>query len=111
MLSLPGFVIAVIDPFAQAMWGVSTWDRAQVLLIGAILAPGKRTVSAVLRVMGRADERNYARYHEVLSRAVWSGLEVSRILLRLLLSVFDTSAPLVFGLDETIERRRGEKIR
>ena len=58
MLSLPGFVIAVIDPFAQALWGVSTWDRAQVLVIGAILATGKRTVSAVLRVMGRAEERN-----------------------------------------------------
>jgi hypothetical protein len=111
MLSLPGFVIAVIDPFAQAMWGVSTWDRAQVLVIGAILATGKRTVSAVLRVMGRADERDYARYHEVLSRAVWSGLEVSRILLRLLLSHFDGGGPLVFGLDETIERRRGKKIK
>jgi hypothetical protein len=111
MLRLPAFVIAVIDPFAQAMWGVSTWDRAQVLLIGAILATGKRTVSAVLRVMGRAEERNYARYHEVLSRAVWSGLTVSRILLRMLLAQFDTGGPLVFGLDETIERRRGEKIK
>jgi hypothetical protein len=111
MLRLPSFVIAVIDPFAQVMWGEKVWARAQVLVIGAILATGKRTVSAVLRVMGRAGERNYGRYHEVLSRAVWSGLAASGILLRLLLRTFTSAEQvLVFGLDETIERRRGKKI-
>jgi hypothetical protein len=60
--------------------------------------------------MGLSQARNYAKYHQVLSRAVWSGVEVSAILLRLLLKTFDTGGPLVFGIDETIERRRGEKI-
>lgn len=67
-------------------------------------------MSAILRVMGPRQERNDAKYHHVLSRAVWSGLEVSSILLRLLLKTFDTEGPLVFGIDETRERRRGEKI-
>jgi hypothetical protein len=80
------------------------------LVAGAILASGQRTVSAVLRVMGLSQERNYAMYHHVLSRAVWSGLDMSRILLRVLLQHFDRGGPLVFGIDETIERRRGEKI-
>ena len=79
-------------------------------MAGAILVRGQRTVSAVLRVMGLSQERKYAQYHQVLSRAAWSGLDMSVILLRALLKAFDQGEPLVFGIDETIERRRGEKI-
>jgi hypothetical protein len=111
MLKLPRFVIEQLDPFAQAIYGESTWAKVHILVIGAILATGKRTVSAVLQVMGLSQERNYPKYHQVLSRAAWSGLEVSQILLGLLLKTFTKpDEPLVFGIDETIERRRGEKI-
>jgi hypothetical protein len=96
--------------FAPAIYGTSTWRKVEVLVVGAILATGKRTVSAVLRVMGLSQDRNYALYHPVLSRAVWSGLAVSAILLRWLIQTFDQGGPLVFGIDETIERRRGTKI-
>jgi hypothetical protein len=75
-----------------------------------MLARGQRTVSAVLRVMGLSAECNYALYHQVLSRAVWSGLALSQILFKVLLKTFDSGGVLVFGLDETIERRRGDKI-
>lgn len=110
MLNLPGWMITIVGEFAPAIYEMSTWYKIEVLVAGAILATGKRTVSAMLRVMGLSQERNYAKYHQVLSRAVWSGLEVSVILLRLLLKTFDLGGPLVFGVDETIERRRGEKI-
>lgn len=111
MFYLPGFMIDVVGQFAAAIYRQSTWDKVEVLVVGAILATGRRTVSAVLRVMGLGDERNYPKYHQVLSRAKWAGLEVSVILLRMLLKAFDTlGGPLVFGIDETIERRRGDKI-
>jgi DDE superfamily endonuclease len=110
MVSLPIWMITILSEFAPAIYGMSTWYKIEVLVAGAVLATGKRTVSAALRVMGLSQERNYAKYHQVLSRAVWSGLEVSAILLRLLLKTFDPGGPLVFGIDETIERRRGEKI-
>ena len=110
MLHLPLWMITIEGEFAPAIYAISTWYKVEVLVTGAILAPGKRTVSAVLRVMGMKDDGKYAQYHQVLSRAVWAGLEVSAILLRLLLKTFDTGEPLVFGIDETIERRRGEKI-
>jgi hypothetical protein len=88
----------------------TTWQKVEIMVVGAILATGKRTVSAVLRVMGLSQERHYARYHHVLSRAVWSSLAASATLLRLLLETFARpNEPLVFGIDETIERRRGEK--
>ena len=79
--------------------------------MGAILTPGQRTVAAALRVMGRSNQDDYARYHEVLNRAVWSPREGARILLMLLLRHLDRGdSPLVFGIDETLERRRGAKL-
>ena len=83
-----------------------------MLLFGAILTPGQRTVAAALRVMGRSDHLDYARYHEVLNRAVWSPRKAARILLALLLQHLDRSdGPLIFGIDETLERRRGPQIK
>jgi hypothetical protein len=111
MLNLPWTIIDLLNPFAPVFYGTTTWEKAKTLLVGAILAPGKRTVSAMLRVMGLDEESNYASYHHVLNRAVWSSLEVSERLLRLLLAHLDQGkGPLVFGIDETVERRWGPKI-
>lgn len=111
MLNLPRTIINLLNPFAPVFYGETTWEKAKTLVVGAILAPGKRTVSSALRVMGLGEERGFAGSHHVLSRAVWSSLEASRVLLRLLLSYLDQGeGPLVFGIDETIERRWGAKI-
>jgi hypothetical protein len=97
-------------PFAP-VFQRRAWDKIPLLLVGAILAPGKRTVSSILRVMGLSAISHFAQYHHVLSRAVWSSLRVSQTLLRLLLAHLDSGqGPLVFGLDETVERRWGRKI-
>ena len=71
MSVLPREVLVVIVRFAP-LFSKSVWAHAQVLLIGAILAPGKRTVTAVLRVMGLSHTRQFQNYHRVRSRAVWS---------------------------------------
>ncbi|MEO0378536.1 MAG: transposase [Cyanobacteria bacterium P01_A01_bin.17] len=102
-------ILGVLSLFAP-LFSHRVWDSAQVLLIGAILAPGKRTVTAVLRVMGLSQGENFQRYHRVLNRAVWSSLSASGILLMHLLRVFAPTAELVMGIDDTIERRRGPKI-
>ena len=111
MLTLPDAIVSILVPFAT-LFSNPTWRKAQVLLVGAILTPGQRTVAAALRVMGRSDHRDYARYHEVLNRAVWSSRQAARILLALLLQHLDRGdGPLIFGIDETLERRRGAKIK
>ncbi len=86
------------------------WRHVPILVVGAILTPGARMVSRVLRVMGLEHEAQFQTYHRVLNRAVWSSLAVSRILLGLLLATFASPGPLVVGIDETIERRRGRRI-
>jgi len=82
------------------------WQRVLELVMGAILAPGKRTVSAILRVMGLHEQPHFQNYYRVLSRAVWSSRKASQILLRHLIVVFAPTGVLVMGLDDTIERRR-----
>jgi hypothetical protein len=107
---MPDPIMDILMPFAP-VFQRRTWDKIPLLLAGAILAPGKRTVSSILRVMGLSAISSFARYHHVLSRAVWSSLRVSQTLLGLLLLHLDSGqGPLVFGLDETIERRWGRKI-
>jgi hypothetical protein len=86
------------------------WASAQVLITGAILARGQRTVTAILRVMGLSAEKHFVNYHRVLQRAVWSSLAVSRTLLGLLIQAFAPTGPLLIGGDDTIERRRGAQI-
>ncbi len=111
MLILPQEIIKVIRPFAQVC-SERVWDWAQVLIVGAILAPGKRTVTAVLRVMGLKDEKQFQNYHRVLNRAKWSGLQGSCILLGILVLVLVSAGiPVVVAADETLERRWGPKIK
>ncbi len=110
MLTLPEAIISILAPFAM-LFQSRTWTNAQVLLVGAVLSPGKRTVTSALRVMGLSGDGNFARYHHVLNRASWSPLKLSQVLLHLMLSHLDAgTGPLVFGIDETIERRRGKRI-
>jgi DDE superfamily endonuclease len=84
--------------------------HAQVLLWGAILAPGKRTVTSCLRIVGLGGEHRFVNYHRVLNRVRWSGRAASRLLLGLLVQRFVPQGPLVLGIDDTIERRRGKRI-
>jgi hypothetical protein len=110
MRSLPATMIRLLAPFAP-LFSRGVFRHAQVLLVGTILAPGRRTVSSALRAMGLDQEKRFHRYHRVLSRASWSSREVSRVLLGLLVEAFVPEGPLVVGIDETLERRYGKRIR
>lgn len=109
MPALPGELASIVLAFCP-LFSYRVWECAYVLVIGAILAPGKRTVSSALRVMGLGDERHFQNYHRVLNRAVWSCRSGGLILVRMLAAAFVPKGPLVLGLDDTIERRWGGKI-
>ena len=110
MRTLPTQMIRVLLPFVP-LFSRRVFGHAQVLLAGAILAPGARTVSSALRAMGLDQEKRFHRYHRVLSRASWSSLEVARVLLGVVVEAFvPEGSPLVVGIDETLERRYGKKI-
>jgi hypothetical protein len=111
MPSLPSEMIVVVAPFAQR-FSDRVWRQAQVLVLGALLAPGQRTVSRCLRVRGWAWEAHFPNSHRVLNRATWSAWQASQILLGLLVCVLvPPGATLVFGAEDTLERRRGRQIK
>jgi hypothetical protein len=110
MGALPPEIVRVLRVF-EDVFSERVWDWVQVLVVGAILTPGQRTVAAVLRVMGLSEERQFQNYHRVLNRARWSSRELSRRLLLAVVAAFvPGDGPVLVGLDETIERRRGAKI-
>lgn len=91
-----------------------TWSNLQVLLWGAILAPGHRTVASALEAVGFSEAvgNRFGKYHRALSRAHWSPLYLSRLLLGLIVRMLvPADASLVLLIDETLERRRGPQIR
>jgi len=109
MLVLPNDIMALLVPFAP-LFSSRVWRHIPVLVAGTILAPGRRMVSSVLRALGLTQLPSYQTYHRVLNRAVWSSRGASRILFGLLVATFVPAGPLVVGIDETIERRRGKRI-
>lgn len=109
MPDLPARFAGLILAFAP-LFVHRSWRHAQLLLIGAILTPGRRTVASALRIMGRAQDRRFVNVHRILNRAAWSPRAGGRILLGLLIAAFAPRGPVVLALDDTIERRRGKRI-
>ncbi|MGH8069566.1 MAG: transposase [Candidatus Entotheonellia bacterium] len=110
MPPLPETILLVLAPFA-ALFSHRVWLHAQVLLLGAMLAPEARTVTAALRAMGLAAERRFTNDHRVLNRATWSARQASRILLGVLITLLvPPGATIVVGADDRVERRSGRKI-
>jgi hypothetical protein len=107
---MPCEFVALMVAFAP-LFSKPVFQHAQVLLMGAILSPRKRTVTQSLRVMGKSQDEHFQNYHRVLNRALWSSLAAASVLLSLLVSTFAPTGVIVLGLDDTIERRRGDKIK
>lgn len=109
MHTLPAELLNLIVVF-QPLFTKPVWEHAKVLLLGALLARGTRTVTACLRAVGLSEEKHFQNYHRVLNRARWSVWQASRILFGLLLVLVPAPGAIVIGADDTIERRRGRHI-
>src|SRR3954447_13796715 len=107
---VPGVLEGWMRPF-RGHFTAAVWRHGLVLVCGALLAPGRRTVAAALRVMGLGEAAGFAVYHRVLSQGHWSSRALAHRLLLLLVAAFVPDGPVVVGLDDSIERRRGERIR
>jgi len=106
---VPPVLVSLMAAF-RSFFTAPVWDHVLVLVTGAILTPGKRTVSAVLRIMGLSEAADFALYHHVLSQAHWDSRVIARRLLSLILERLLPSGPVIIGIDDTIERRWGDKI-
>ncbi|MBF0421824.1 MAG: transposase [Magnetococcales bacterium] len=110
MPSLPDIIVTVLTPFAK-LFSRPVWNHARVLLAGAILCHGPRTVVSALRIMGLGEDKRFEKYRRVLNRAKWYGLQGAKILFGLLIALLPPFPPILIGVDDTIERRKGLRIR
>jgi hypothetical protein len=106
---VPPILATLMEAF-RGFFTAPVFDHVLVLVTGAVLTPGKRTVSAVLRIMGLAQASDFALYHHVLSQARWDGRAIARKLLMMILDRFLPAGPVIIGIDDTIERRWGHNI-
>ena len=94
----------------RSQFTTPSWEHVLVLIMGTVLAPGKRTISACLRMTGRAGTPRFSSYHQILNRARWDPRAIANVLLLMIVQRFVPDGPIVIGLDDTIERRWGRKI-
>ena len=107
---LPGRFVSRLAVFAD-LFTAPSWSNVLVLLAGVILAPGRRTVTSALRILGREHDGDFCTFHRILNRATWSSRAAAGRLLLLLVKTFvPAGAPVVIGLDDTIERRWGPRL-
>lgn len=108
---LPAEIILILTHFAP-VFSQPTYQKGMELVIGTILAKGRRTVTSALRAVGKGQTRGWAKYHHVLNRAEWSGLAVSQVLFRLIVNTLvGVRSSITIAVDETLERRWGPQIR
>ena len=109
MPSLPPAIVLLLSSFAS-LFDARTWRKVQILLTGVILAPGRRTVSTALYVLSLQERGDFTLFNHVLSRASWSSLAVSRVLLDQLVRQLVPTGPLRLAVDETLERCWGGRV-
>ena len=96
-------------PFMD-LFGAATWKNVVALVAGLLLCSRTRTVSSALYVLDGAMDAGFSRFHRLLAYTKWSGLGASRRLLGMVIEKFGPNGDLVFGVDDTTERRKGPKI-
>jgi hypothetical protein len=109
MFTPPAEVSAVLAAFAL-LFTEPSWLRAQALVCGTLLAPANHTLSAALRALGLAQAPGFQNFHRLLNRSPWSARQAAGVLLGLLVEAFVPAGPVILGLDELLERRRGRKL-
>lgn len=107
--AVPEFLRQRLQPW-RSCFTAPSWEHVLVLVMGALLATGKRTVSSCLRMTGRAEATNFASYHQILNRVRWSPRAAARRLLGMVVERLVARGPIVIGIDDTIERRWGHRI-
>jgi hypothetical protein len=108
--AVPAILAQWLAPF-EALFTRPTWQNLLVLLAGTILTPGRRTVTSALSILDHRELAGFTNYHRVLNRNRWSSRAAAERLLHLLLGTFAPKGPVVIGIDETLERRWGPKIK
>jgi hypothetical protein len=109
MLSLPSAAEPILMSLSIA-FTEPTFQRILPLAVGAILALGRRTVTAMLRAAGVLARGHPSTYHRVFSRAAWSLWPLGRVLAQAIFGWLDPNQPIVIIVDDTTAQHRGKHV-
>jgi DDE superfamily endonuclease/putative transposase ISC1217 len=109
MLLIPSFARPVLDQFAPVFFQ-PTYQRLLILLVAAILTPGRRTVSNLRRTGQGLAPGHPSSYHRVFSKRRWSTFQLARLLVPLILDSSIPDGPLFLAGDDTGDEHRGAQV-
>jgi len=109
MFSLPRAAEPLIASFSVA-FSRPSFQRASVLLVGAILATGRRTVTNVLWTARSIADGHFSSYHRLFSRAAWSLWPLGKTLATAVLRWIPEDQPVLVAGDDTVAQHRGPKV-
>lgn len=109
MLSLPKAAEPLISTFSIA-FSRPTFQRVVVLMLGAILSLRRRTVTAILGVVGPLARGHWSDFHRVLCRASWSMWPLGKVLAALILECLPPDQPIVIPVDDTTPQHKGKRV-
>jgi hypothetical protein len=109
MLSLPKAAEPLVSCFSVAFTR-PTFQRAIVLIFGAILSFRHRTVAGMLRAAGPLAQGHWSDFHRVLCRRVWSTRVLGRVLAALVLELIPPDQRVVCSVDDTTPQHKGKHV-
>lgn len=108
-MHLPKAAEPLISAFSIAFTR-PTFQRATVLILGAIMALRHRTVTNLLQTTGTLSQGHWSDFHRVLSLRVWSNWPLGRVLTALVLDLLSPDQPVVLAVDDTNPQHQGPRV-
>ncbi len=109
MICLPAVAEPLLMSFSIA-FTQPTFQRSLVLLVGAIVAKGARTISNLLWNVGDLAEGDPSDYHRVFSRAPWSLWKLGQVLAIAVIKLAADDDWIRVVVDCTVAEHKGKKV-
>ena len=109
MFYLPPAAEPLIARFSIA-FSRPTFNRFVLLMVAAVLTPGRRTVTHTLWSVRSLIDGHVSSYHRVLSCRRWSLWTLGRVLARAVLMHVPEGEPVTVAMDDHATQHRGAKV-
>jgi len=107
---IPKRIVPLLAASRQAFCQERTYHRFLIVLAAVILTTGSRTISNVLRTIGRLGPGDASSYHRVFSKRPWSTWKLSRALVGFILEHWAPEGPVALAGDDTVDGHPGKKV-
>ena len=108
-MNVPNFAWPILT-MLRPTFSTPTYNRFLVLLLGALLTTGRRTITNILRTVRHQAPGHGASYHRVCSQRRWSTWVMARALIGFLLDHVVPPGTVLLAADDTVTEHPGPKV-